>query len=103
VKFAFGSFGNQFSRNLPYQAATAVAFGLPYEEAVKSITLYPAQIWGVDSLMGSLEEGKWADLMITDGDPLEVQTEVRKLYIRGKEVELDSRHTKLYKKYEARP
>ncbi|MBI3208122.1 MAG: amidohydrolase family protein [Candidatus Solibacter usitatus] len=103
VKFAFGSFENQFSRNLPYQAGTAVGFGLPYEEALKSVTLNPAQIWGVDATLGSIDKGKWADLMITNGDPLEVRTEVKRLYVKGKEVDIDSRHTKLYKKYLARP
>jgi imidazolonepropionase-like amidohydrolase len=103
IKFAFGSAGNQFARNLPYQAASAVGFGLPYEEALKSVTLYPAQIWGVDSLMGSVEKGKWANLMITDGDPLEVQTQVKRLFIKGREVDLESRHTRLYKRYLARP
>ncbi len=103
VKFAFGSFGNQFSRNLPYQAATAAAFGLPYEEALKSVTLYPAQIWGVDDRMGSIEKGKWADIIVTDGDPLEVKTNVKRMFIQGKEVDLESKHTRLYKKYLARP
>ncbi len=74
VKFAFGTFSNEFSRNLPYQAATAVAFGLPYDEALKAVTVNPAQIWGVGDKVGSIEEGKWADLMITDGDPLETKT-----------------------------
>jgi len=103
VKFAFGSFGNQFARNLPYQAATAVGFGLPYEEALKSVTLYPAQIWGVDDRMGSIETGKSADFIITDGDPLEVQTQVKRMFVDGKEVDLESKHTLLYKKYLARP
>ena len=103
VKFAFGSFGNQFSRNLPYQAATAVAFGLPYDEALKSVTLYPAQIWGVDDRIGSIEKGKDADIILTDGDPLEVKTNVKRMFIRGREVDLESKHTKLYKKYLARP
>lgn len=103
VRFAFGSFGNQFSRNLPYQAATAVAFGLPYEEGLKSVTLYPAEIWGVSAEMGSIEKAKWADLMVTDGDPLEVKTQVRRLFIKGREVDLESKHTRLYKKYLARP
>ena len=78
VKFAFGTFSNEFSRNLPYQAATAVAFGLPYEEALKAVTVNPAQIWGVADRIGSIEEGKWADLVITDGDPLETKTQDRK-------------------------
>ncbi|MCS7025268.1 MAG: amidohydrolase family protein [Bryobacteraceae bacterium] len=103
IKFAFGSFGNQFARNLPYQAASAVAFGLPYEEALKSVTLYPAQIWGVDSMMGSLEKGKWANLILTDGDPLEVKTQVKRMFIQGREVELESKHTRLYQRYSGRP
>ncbi len=103
VKFAFGSFDNEFSRNLPYQAATAVAFGLPHDEALKAITLNAAQIWGVSDRMGSIEEGKWADLMITDGDPLEAKTQVKQLFIKGKNVDLDNKQKRLYEKYMNRP
>ncbi len=103
VKFAFGTFNNQFVRNIPYQAATAVAFGLPYEEALKAVTLNAAQIWGVSDRIGSIEEGKWADLMVTDGDPLEAKTQVKQLYIKGKTVDLDNRHKRLYEKYLNRP
>jgi imidazolonepropionase-like amidohydrolase len=103
VKFAFGSFDNQFSRDLPYQAATAVAFGLPYDEALKAITLNPAQIWGVADRIGSIEEGKWADLMLTDGDPLETKTQVKQLFIKGKAVDLDNKQHRLYEKYMNRP
>jgi len=103
VKFAFGSFNNEFVRDLPYQAATAVAFGLPYEEALKAITLNPAQIWGVADKLGSIEEGKSADLMVTDGDPLEAKTQVKQLFIKGKSVDLDNKHKRLYEKYLNRP
>jgi imidazolonepropionase-like amidohydrolase len=103
VKFAFGSFDNEFSRNLPYQAATAVAFGLPYEEALKAVTLNAAQIWGVSDRIGSIEEGKWADLMITDGDPLEAKTQIKQLFIKGKNVDLDNKQRRLYEKYLNRP
>ncbi len=103
VKFAFGTFGNQFARNLPYQAATAVAFGLPYDEALKAITINPAEIFGISATTGSIDKGKWADLIVTDGDPLEVKTQVKRMFIKGKEVDLESRHTRLYKKYLARP
>lgn len=103
VKFAFGSFDNQFARDLPYQAATAVAFGLPKEEALKAITLNPAQIWGVADRIGSIEEGKWADLMMTDGDPLETKTQVKRLFIKGKDVDLDNKQHRLYEKYLNRP
>jgi imidazolonepropionase-like amidohydrolase len=99
VKFAFGTFTNEFVRNIPYQAATAVAFGLPYEEALKSITINPAEIWGVSDKLGSVEKGKVADLIVTDGDPLEIQTQVKHLFINGKEVSLENKQTRLYQKY----
>ena len=103
IKFAFGTFNTQFSRNLPYQAATAVAFGLPGEEALKAVTLNAAELWGVADQCGSVEKGKWADLIVTDGDPLETSTQIRHMFIKGKEVDLSSKHTKLYEKYLARP
>ena len=103
VKFAFGTFDNEFARNLPYQAATAVAFGLPYDEALKAVTLNAAQIWGVGDRIGSIEEGKSADLVVTDGDPLEARTLVKQLFIKGKNVDLDNRHKRLYEKYLSRP
>ncbi len=103
VKFAFASFGVQFARNLPYQAAQAVPFGLPYDEALKSVTLNAAQIWGIDSEYGSIEKGKYADLIVTDGDPLEVRTQVKMMFIKGVSVDLESKHTRLYKMYSARP
>jgi imidazolonepropionase-like amidohydrolase len=99
VKFAFGTFENEFVRDLPYQAATAVAFGLPQEEALRAITINPAEIWGVADRIGSVEIGKAADLMITTGDPLEIQTEVKHVYIGGKEIELTNKQTRLYEKY----
>jgi imidazolonepropionase-like amidohydrolase len=102
VKFAFGTFTNEFVRNLPYQAATAVAFGLPYEEALKAVTINPAQIWGHGSDLGSVEKGKMADLIVTDGDPLEIQTQVKHLFIKGKEVPLVNKQTRLYEKYMSR-
>ena len=88
VKFAFGTFTNEFVRNIPYQAATAVAFGLPNDEALKAITLNPAQIWGVSDQLGTVEKGKFADLIVTDGDPLEIQTQIKHLYVKGKELSL---------------
>lgn len=103
VKFAFASFSTSFARNLPYQAAMAVAFGLPYQEALKALTIYPAEIWGVADRLGSIEKGKWADLIVTDGDPLETRTQVRHVFIQGREVDLSNRHLRLYEKYSKRP
>ena len=103
VKFAFGSFDTQFSRNLPYQAAAAVAFGLPKDVALKAVTSNAAEIWGLGSQLGTIEEGKLADLILTDGDPLEARTQIRQMFIAGKPVSLESRHTRLYEKYSKRP
>jgi imidazolonepropionase-like amidohydrolase len=103
VKFAFGTFNNEFSRNLPYNAARAVAYGLPYDEALKAITINAAEIWGAGDKMGSIEKGKWADLMLVNGDPLETPTQIKVLFIKGKEVDLTNKQTRLYQKYMARP
>ncbi|MGD9647619.1 MAG: amidohydrolase family protein, partial [Pirellulales bacterium] len=87
-------------RNLPYHAGMAAAYGLPRDEALKAVTLYPAQILGVGDRLGSLEEGKDATLIVTDGDPLETPTEVLSAYIGGRKVDLMDRHKRLWKKYQ---
>lgn len=92
--------GASNARNLPYQAGTAVAYGLPHDEALKAITLYPAQILGVADKVGSLEVGKDATLFIADGDPLETPTQVLDAYIQGRLVSLDDRHKALWRKYQ---
>jgi len=99
---AFGGSSGPLSaneRNLPYEAAKAVAHGLPYEEALKSITLYPAQILGIANRLGSLEVGKDATLIVTNGDPLDIRTNVESAFIQGRSLDLASRHTQLYEKY----
>ena len=87
-------------RNLPYHAGMAAAYGLPREEALKAVTLYPAQILGVADRLGSLETGKDATLIVTDGDPLETPTEVLSAYIAGRKVDLMDRHKRLWHKYQ---
>lgn len=87
------------SRNLPYHAATAAAYGLPADEALKAITLYPAQILGVADRIGSLEVGKDATLIVTTGDPLELTTEVEQAFIQGRAVDLSNKQIKLWEKY----
>jgi len=89
-------------RNLPYHAATAVAYGLPAIEAMRAITLYPAQLLGVDARVGSLDVGKDATLFVANGDPLEVATQVERAWIGGREIDLRSHHTRLYEKYRQR-
>lgn len=92
-------FGGSDVRNLPYHAATAAAHGLPPDEALKAITLYPAQILGCADRVGSLEGGKDATLIITDGDILETPTHVEMAFVQGRQVDLSSKHTQLWQKY----
>lgn len=103
IPFAFGTFDSSNARNLPYEAAAAVPFGLPVQEALKAVTINAAEIWGVADRIGSIEPGKWADLIITDGDPLEIRTQIKQVFIRGRPVSLETRHTRLYEKYLNRP
>jgi imidazolonepropionase-like amidohydrolase len=99
-----GGSGNAASvRNLPYEAAYAAAYGLPHDEALKAVTLYPAQIFGVSDKVGSIEPGKAADLVLGDGDPLEIETHVEQVYIAGKAVSMENRQTRLFHKYDSRP
>ena len=91
--------GPAHDRNLPYEAAMASAFGLPKEEALKAVTLYPAQILGVGDQLGSLETGKTATLMVTNGDPLDLPTQVESAYIDGRKIDLSNRQTRLRDKY----
>ncbi len=99
VKLAFSSPGTEFIRNLPYVAGYAVAFGLPYDEALKAITLNPAEIWGVSDQLGSLDVGKTANVVVANGDPLDVRTDVKQVYIQGSPIPMESRQTKLRDEY----
>lgn len=87
-------------RSLPYEAAMASAFGLPKEEALKAVTLYPAQILGIADQVGSLEVGKSATLFIVNGgDPLDFPAHVEAAYIDGRLIDINNRQTRLRDKY----
>jgi len=103
VKFGFASFNASASRNLPYEAASAVGFGLPYEEALRAITINSAEILGVGDQLGTIEAGKIANIIVTDGDPLEIQTQILHLVVNGLISSTDNKHKSLYEKYRARP
>lgn len=103
VLFCISTGDSSNARNLPYQAAMAAAFGLSREEALKAVTLYPAQILGLGDQLGSIEVGKRANLILTTGDPLEIRTEVKQVFIEGRPSDMSSKHTRLYDKYRARP
>ncbi len=102
VKFCIRSGGSTNTRNLPYEAAMAASYGLPPEEALKAVTLYPAQILGVDKELGSIETGKRANLVLTNGDMLQASTQVVALFIDGRPLEPTSKHTRLYDRYRER-
>ena len=103
IKFcisSYGRFGAANVRNLPYHAAIAAGFGLPEEEALRAITLSPAEILGVSDRVGSLQAGKDATLIITTGTPLETTTQVEGAFVQGKPVQLNDRHKRLWRKYQ---
>ena len=103
VKICFGTFDVEFARNVPFEAAQAVAFGLPRAEALRGLTINSAEILGVADQLGSIEKGKIADLILTDGDPMEAKTNIKQVFIAGRQVSLESRHTREYEKWIKRP
>jgi imidazolonepropionase-like amidohydrolase len=99
VKIIFASFDAHNVRNLPYQAGYATAFGLPYDAALKAITLNAAETWGVADQLGSLDAGKAANVVVATGDPLDLRTDVKQVFIAGKEIPMTSRQTRLRDQY----
>lgn len=102
VKFAFSTGGSN-ARHVAFHAALAVAYGLPAEGALKALTIWPAEILGADKQIGTIAQGKLANLFITTGDPMDLRTQVASVFIKGREVPNDDRHHRLYLKYMARP
>ena len=99
VKIVFASYSAHNVRNLPDQAGYATAFGLPYDEALKAITINAAEIWGVADKLGSLDVGKTANVVVANGDPLDVKTDVKQVYIEGRAVPMTSRQVWLRDQY----
>jgi imidazolonepropionase-like amidohydrolase len=103
IPFAIAMPGDTFStslaRNLPYHAAMAASFGLPADVALRSITLSAAEIVGAADRLGSLDRGKDATLILTDGDPLEIRTQVLRAFVMGREISLNNRQRELNRKY----
>lgn len=103
VRFAIVTDDAAYSRNLPFEAAMAHAFGLPKDAALRAITLSPAEIFGVAGSLGSIEPGKAATLIMTNGDILDHRTSITTVIVDGREVPLDNKHLRLYERYKARP
>lgn len=99
IKIAFASYDSHQARNLPYAAGYAVGFGLAPEEALKAMTINPAQMWGVDKDLGSLDVGKMGNVVVANGDPLDVKTDVKHVFIQGQEIPLVSKQTELRDQY----
>jgi imidazolonepropionase-like amidohydrolase len=86
-------------RNLPFNAGFAATYGMGIEEALKAITIVPAKIFGVEDKLGSIEEGKMANLFIADGDPFEPMNHVEQVFIEGFKIPMTNRHQKLYEQF----
>jgi imidazolonepropionase-like amidohydrolase len=102
VRFCIASNGRGAEtneRNVGYEAGLAAGYGLPKEEALKAVTLYPAQILGIADRLGSLETGKAATLIVTNGDPLDFPTQVEAAFVDGRKIDLSNRQTRLRDKY----
>ncbi|VTR94697.1 amidohydrolase : Amidohydrolase, imidazolonepropionase OS=Singulisphaera acidiphila (strain ATCC BAA-1392 / DSM 18658 / VKM B-2454 / MOB10) GN=Sinac_5563 PE=4 SV=1: Amidohydro_4: Amidohydro_4: Amidohydro_4 [Gemmata massiliana] len=102
VKFCIRSAGSNNTRNLPYEAAMAVAYGLPPEAGLKAVTTGPAEILGVSDRFGTVEAGKRANLVIANGDVLQASTQVLSVFIEGRPYEPTNKQTRLFDKYQKR-
>lgn len=103
VRIAINEGDAQFARNLAHHASVAMAYGLPREKALESITLEPARILGVADRLGSLEPGKDATLFVSNGDVLDFRHVVEAAWVDGRQLDLSDRHKKLYERYRNRP
>ncbi|MGH7701354.1 MAG: amidohydrolase family protein [Gemmatimonadales bacterium] len=103
VTVAIMSGDSHNSRNIKQEAGNAVSYGLPWDEALRAVTLTPARLWGVAGGYGSLEPGKVANVVVWSGDPFELSTSVERVFIRGREVALRSRQTELLERYRTLP
>jgi imidazolonepropionase-like amidohydrolase len=100
VRFGIaGATSSQYANRLPYEAGAAIAFGLPEEEAIRAVTLNPAQFLGFADRVGSLEVGKDATLLITTGSPLEYSTIVEQAFIEGRMIDMEDAHLRFFEKY----
>ena len=103
VKFAFSTGSASSARHVPFHASLAVAYGLPKDVALRALTVWPAEIFGAASQIGTIETGKMANVFLSTGDPLDVRSQVVEVFIKGRRVPMDDRHTELYQKYNSRP
>ena len=103
VRFAFATGDADNARQLPYHAAESVAWGLSRDQALRALTIDAAEILGVGDVLGSIEPGKIANLVMSKGDPLEARTAFTHVLVAGHDVGLDSKQLALYERYAKRP
>jgi imidazolonepropionase-like amidohydrolase len=103
VRIAFSTGGSANARHVPYHAALAVAYGLSKDDAMRALTLWPAQMFGAADQIGTIETGKVANLFVATGDPLDIRTHITEVFVKGRRVPMDDRHNRLYEKYNGRP
>ena len=99
VKVALRTNDAENVRNLPFNAGFAATYGMGHDEALKAVTIIPAEIFGVADQLGSIEAGKTANLFVSNGDPFEPATQIKYLFINGWDVPLESRQTLLYEEF----
>ena len=99
IPFAIMADDDENTRNLPFHAAMAAAYGLPHDEALRSVTIHAARILGIEQQVGTLAPGKVADIIVTDGDLLDVRSSVRTMFLAGRVVSLENRQTQLAERY----
>lgn len=100
VPFAIvGDNSASYTHRLPWEAGVAVAYGLPEEEALRAVTIYPARFLGIDDRVGSLEPGKDATLLITTGNPLDYLADIEQAYVQGRAIDMNDIFRQLYHKY----
>jgi imidazolonepropionase-like amidohydrolase len=103
VKFAFSTGGGANARHVVLDAALATAYGLPKDVALKALTIWPAEIFGAQKDIGTVEPGKLANFVITTGDPMDMRSQIIEVFIKGRMAPEDDRHHRLYLKYKSRP
>jgi imidazolonepropionase-like amidohydrolase len=103
VQLGFATGGASSARDLPYEVGLSIAYGMDAEEGLKAMTINPARMFGVDRDYGSIEVGKVANVIVTTGDPIDIRSLIKEVFVKGQRMKFDDRHTELYERYRARP
>lgn len=103
TQLAFATGGASSARDMPYEVGLSIAYDMDAEEGLKAMTINPAKMFGVDRDFGSIEVGKVANVIVTTGDPIDIRSLIKEVFVKGQRQKFDDRQTKLYEQYRARP